>query len=202
MAKPRTRVRKKAGSSLQKGAAKTGRSLIHEVVLPAECGSMPVSTVVWVKRENLHANDYNPNHVAPDEMDLLKLSIIEDGWTQPIVVRPDGEIVDGFHRWLCSEDPDVGGMTEFMVPVVILEKVDAEHQRMSTVRHNRARGTHAVLRMADIVRDLRDNHGMSPEDIQRRLGMEEEEYERLYSNADMRERGGADDFGKGWVPGD
>ena len=70
------------------------------------CDENPVAHVQWVKRDTLHANDYNPNVVARTERALLKLSIMEDGWTQPIVARTDGEIVDGFHRWSISADPD------------------------------------------------------------------------------------------------
>ena len=153
-------------------------------------------------RENLHANNYNPNHVAPDEMALLRLSILEDGWTQPIVARPDGEIVDGFHRWTTSADRDVHLMTGGLVPVVFLRDVGADQQRMSTIRHNRARGTHAVLRMADIVRDLHDNQGVSREEVCRRLGMEDEEFERLYDAGGMTERGSGAEFNAGWVPED
>lgn len=187
----RTRARKKVASS---------------PAGPQGTYGQPVDGVRWVSRDTLVANDYNPNHVAPVEMALLRLSILEDGWTQPIVVREIGkdryEIVDGFHRWTISGDPDVAGMTDGEVPVVLLRRASRDHQRMSTIRHNRARGTHAVVKMADIVRTLHDDDGLSFEEIERRLGMEAEEVERLYDNADMRARGGAEDFGRGWEPGE
>lgn len=165
--------------------------------------TQPVSSVSWVKREALRANAYNPNHVAPVELALLKLSIVEDGWTQPIVARTDGEIVDGFHRWLVAEDSEVAGLTGGMVPVVYLsDAVGMDDQIAATIRHNRARGTHGVLRMADIVRDLKDKHAMSDEDVCRRLGMEPEELERLYDASGMTKRGSKDQFGTGWVPDD
>jgi ParB-like chromosome segregation protein Spo0J len=161
----------------------------------------PVSHVVWVPANTLHANDYNPNHVAPPEMALLKLSIMEDGFTQPIVARPDGEIVDGFHRWtLGSTDADLIARYGGYVPVVRLRPADAAHQRMSTIRHNRARGNHAVVRMAEIVRELAGTMGLDPVEIGRRLGMEDEEVERLQDASGMIGRGSADTFGKGWVP--
>lgn len=164
---------------------------------------MPVATVRWIDRDQLRANDYNPNHVAPMEMELLATSIVEDGWTQPIVIRSNGEIVDGFHRWTVSGRDDVRALTDGLVPVVVLaDDVSADHQRMSTIRHNRARGTHHVLRMAEIVRDLIDDKGVPREEVARRLQMEEEEVERLYDARGMNERGAGEGFNAGWVPGD
>lgn len=162
--------------------------------------NMPVNRVQWVPRDTLHANNYNPNHVAPVEMELLATSIREDGWTQPIVARQDGEIVDGFHRYTVAGRPDVAAMTGGLVPVVFLRDVDPAHQRMSTIRHNRARGSHAVLKMADIVRDLIDEQGVAAAEVQARLGMEDEEVERLYDRGGMIKRGSRATFNTGWVP--
>lgn len=162
--------------------------------------AQPVSRVEWVKRDQLRANAYNPNHQAPPEFELLKVSLLADGWTQPIVARRDGEIVDGFHRWKLSADSEVAALTGGLVPVVYIEDVEPGHQMMSTIRHNRARGNHGALKMADIVRRLRDDQGMTPEAIQTLLGMEDEEFERLYDASGMPSRGGAEGFGKGWVP--
>lgn len=162
--------------------------------------AQPIHNVVWVDRNELRANDYNPNFVAPPELDLLKTSILEDGWTQPIVARDDGEIVDGFHRWLISADIDVAALTGGMVPVVYLVDAPIEHQMMATVRHNRARGAHAVIKMADMVSALIDDHGMTIEQVRDLLGMDPEETERLYEHGNMTKRGSAEQFSKGWVP--
>jgi ParB-like chromosome segregation protein Spo0J len=162
--------------------------------------SQPISGVRWVDRNELTANDYNPNFVAPPELDLLKTSILEDGWTQPIVVNDENEVVDGFHRWLISGDPDVAAMTGGLVPVVNLVVHDRDHQMMATVRHNRARGTHAVLRMADMVTTLIDEHHMTAPQVEKLLGMDPEEVDRLYDHGVMTKRGSADEFSKGWVP--
>src|SRR4051812_36713087 len=108
----------------------------HNALLQAQVRGIenqPLSRIEWVPREELHANFYNPNHVAPIEMHLLKVSILEDGWTQPIVARLDDEIIDGFHRWLASEDPEIYAMTDGKIPVVRLVGVDMEHQMMSTI---------------------------------------------------------------------
>lgn len=161
----------------------------------------PVGDVRWVEPDTLRANAYNPNHVAPPELALLKLSIMEDGWTQPIVARPDGEIVDGFHRWhLAMTDKDVLALGGGTVPVVRLAPGDNAHQMMSTIRHNRARGTHGVLKMADIVRALAGEMKVPPQEIMRRLGMEEEEVDRLQDARGMIARGSASAFAQGWVP--
>jgi ParB-like chromosome segregation protein Spo0J len=178
-------------------AVDLGEMLLH---------SQPVSNVRWVPRDNLSANAWNPNRAAPPEFRLLKVSLLENGWTQPIVVREhDGgtrlEVVDGYHRWLASADPKVSGMTDGMVPVVVLPECDDDMAMMSTVRHNRARGSHGVLKMADIVAALVHGENLDPADVGRRLGMDEEEVERLLDRGVMTKRGAATDgaFGNGWT---
>ncbi len=162
----------------------------------------PVSAVQWLERDKLQANSWNPNHQAPPEHRLLKTSIIENGWTQPIVARDEGngvlEIVDGYHRWLTSADEDVAALTGGLVPVVVLPETDAALARLATVRHNRARGTHAVLGMADIVADLLQE-GLSAKEIGDRLEMDPEEVDRLADRGVMTKRGRADGFGNGWT---
>ncbi len=162
---------------------------------------MPLSKIQWLPREALHANNYNPNHVAPNELELLKVSLLEDGWTQPIVARTDNEIVDGYHRWTLAADPEIAEMTGGLVPVVYLRAdLPMEHQMMSTVHHNRARGAHAVLKMADIVYDLLHREGLTYEEVMQRLGMEWEEVERLADRGGMTKRASKATFNQGWVP--
>jgi len=143
--------------------------------------SQPISQVRWVHRSLLCANDYNPNHVAPPEFDLLALSIVEDGWTQPIVTyaNDDGtfDIVDGFHRWMVSARRDLLALTGEWVPVVVIAKTRPDRM-LSTIRHNRARGEHGVRPMGSIVRELLEG-GMSVEELGERCGMEREEIDRL-----------------------
>lgn len=176
--------------------------------------NQPVSHIQWIHRDQLYANSYNPNHTAKPEMELLKVSILEDGWTQPIVATPDGhtnwvisgqdeaEITDGFHRWLISADPKVYAMTDGYVPVAPQHPDNRAHKMLSTIRHNRARGEHGVLPMANIVRRLRDEEGLSVEQVMARCGMEKEEVTRLYDRGGMTERGtaGKEGFSKGWTP--
>ena len=115
--------------------------------------------------------------IAPPELELLKLSILEDGWTMPIVTLPEREgrfvIVDGFHRWLVSSDPAIHQRTGGLVPTVQVA-LDLVHRQMSTIRHNRARGTHGVLPMADIIRNMIID-GVPEKELMKRLGMDREE---------------------------
>lgn len=140
--------------------------------------NQPINNVKWVNRDTLKPNEYNPNRVAPKEIKLLKISILEDGWTQPIVVNPDMEIIDGFHRWTVSGSKELKELTDSMVPIVITQPKDEESQMMATVRHNRARGTHGVLDMSKIVQSM-INSGLTQQEIMSRLQMEAEEVIRL-----------------------
>lgn len=159
----------------------------------------PVDSLHWIPADSLTANDYNPNYVAKPELRLLKVSILEDGWTQPLVINEKDEIIDGFHRWtLVVTDKEVAAMTDGLVPVVVVVGKDEAGRKMSTVRHNRARGNHRVLAMAEIVRSLHES-GMGKEEIQQRLQMEEEEVERLLDASTMPDFGGTE-FTRGWVP--
>ena len=162
--------------------------------------SQPISNVKWVHRDTLKPNHYNPNKVAPPELELLIISILEDGWTQPIVTLPDGTIVDGFHRYTVSLDKRLMSKFDGLVPVVSVD-IDPVHRQMSTIRHNRARGTHGIVPMASIIRGIIDD-GISKEEIQTRLGMEDEEVDRLTDRAGMPTQAAKtqDEFGKSWKP--
>lgn len=166
----------------------------------------PINNVKWVKRDKLSANDYNPNHVYNTELELLKTSIKEDGWTQPIVALKDGTIVDGFHRWTVSGHKDMLSLTGGYVPVVYIDADDV-HKMMSTIRHNRARGQHIITRMSEILKTM-VNEGLSSEELQSRLGMTDEEIARLTDLSGMPvfvEKGtyeieGKSEFSKAWEP--
>lgn len=165
----------------------------------------PLSRVEWVSRDSIEPNDYNPNKQPPPEHRLLKVSILEDGWTQPIVVFDDESgakpvIVDGEHRWRVSAEKDIAKITGGLVPIVRI-KGDRSHRMMSTIRHNRARGEHHILPMSDIVRTLLEG-GIAKEDVEFLLQMEEEEVDRLAEKAGMPEVVTREHqtFNKGWVP--
>ena len=168
--------------------------------------TQPVAKVEWIERERLTPNEYNPNQQPPPEHRLLRVSILEDGWTQPIVVFDDGSggplvIVDGEHRWRMSADPEVRALTNGMVPIVRIKKQQA-NRMMSTIRHNRARGEHGILPMARIVQQLLEE-GFTIDDLGHYLQMEDEEVLRLAERAGMptvivRDEGAA--FNQGWKP--
>jgi ParB-like chromosome segregation protein Spo0J len=161
----------------------------------------PLDKITWIHRDQLLPNNYNPNKVAPPELQLLKISILEDGWTQPIVINPDFTIVDGFHRWTVSGDPKIYALTEGKVPTVMITPKDFNQQQMATIRHNRARGTHGVLEMSNIVHEMVKS-GLSGEEIMQRLKMEKEEVVRLLFRAGIPKSDVFKDkeFSKAWQP--
>lgn len=138
----------------------------------------PIREVKIVDRDSLRPNDYNPNKVTEDNLKLLEKSINVNGWTLPIVVRPDMTIIDGFHRWtVAGREPlrtELGGK----VPVVIVDHKDHAEDIYGTITHNRARGTHLLEPMKHIVKELLDS-GKSIKEISKQLGMKEEEVFRL-----------------------
>lgn len=140
--------------------------------------SSPLSTLQWVDRDRVKPNDYNPNKVSKQNLELLKQSILTNGWTLPIVVRPDFTIIDGFHRWTVAGEEPLKSMLEGKVPVVIVEHKDKSGNIYGTVTHNRARGTHLLEPMKAIVRELM-GEGKSVEEIGKQLGMRPEEIFRL-----------------------
>ena len=138
----------------------------------------PLSTLQWVERSRIRPNDYNPNKVSKQNLELLKQSILANGWTLPIVVRPDFTIIDGFHRWTVAEEEPLVSMLEGRVPVVVVEHKDKAGNIYGTVTHNRARGTHLLGPMKAIVRELM-GEGKSVNEIGKQLGMRPEEVFRL-----------------------
>lgn len=138
----------------------------------------PLSTLQWVDRNMLHANSWNPNKVSKQNLELLIQSILTNGWTLPIVVRPDYTIIDGFHRWTVSGMEPLITKLGGKVPVVMVEHDDQSEDIYGTVTHNRARGTHLLGPMKAIVRQLMDQ-GKTVEEIGKQLGMKPEEIFRL-----------------------
>lgn len=138
----------------------------------------PLSTLQWVPRSKLKPNDYNPNKVSKENLKLLTQSILTNGWTLPIVVRPDFTIIDGFHRWTVAGQEPLVSMLDDHVPVVIVDHKEHSEDIYGTVTHNRARGTHLLEPMKKIVKELM-NEGKTIEEIGKQLGMKPEEIFRL-----------------------
>lgn len=166
----------------------------------------PVDLVRWVRAESVHANDYNPNSVAPPEMRLLALSVLADGYTQPVVSYAEQsgqhEVVDGFHRHrVGKEDPAVRARVHGYLPVVAINegRVDMADRMAATIRHNRARGKHQVDAMSDIVADLA-RRGKSDAWIAENLGMEADEVLRLKQTTGLTELFRDRAFSMAWEP--
>jgi len=138
----------------------------------------PIDNIEWVDRNTLKPNNYNPNSMGKYEMELLVISILEDGWTQPVIRNPDDEIVDGYHRWKASGDKRILARDGGQVPVTTTNPTDLVSQQMSTIRHNRAKGVHGVFKMSSIVGDMIKD-GVPIKEIMHRLQMEEEEVVKL-----------------------
>jgi ParB-like chromosome segregation protein Spo0J len=176
------------------------RVVIHEA---SPFMGEPVDLVQWVPAESVRGNEWNPNVVAPPEMELLRLSITADGYTQPIVsmATDDGiEVVDGFHRHrVGKESPDVRERVKGYLPVVEIrtDRVDKSDRIASTIRHNRARGKHTVTAMSEIVIELK-RRNWSNDKIGRELGMEADEVLRLCQLTGIAELFADDDFSASW----
>lgn len=173
----------------------------------------PVDCVLWVKNEQVHANDYNPNSVAPPEMELLEHSILNDGYTQPIVSyngcgsmnevlmgAAQLEVIDGFHRnRVGKESKPVKERVLGYLPVVVINasRSDKGDRMAATIRHNRARGKHKVESMSDIVMELK-RRNWSDEKIGKELGMEPDEVLRLTQIQGLSEMFADRDFSEAW----
>lgn len=161
----------------------------------------PAYNVRRVPLEKIHANAYNPNSVAKPEMDLLYKSILEDGYTMPIVcyALPDGEyeIVDGFHRYTTMKNhKDIYEREGGCLPVVVIDK-DISNRMASTIRHNRARGSHSIELMTNIVAELVEA-GMSDAWILKNIGMDAEELLRLKQLSGLAALFKDEEFSSAW----
>lgn len=176
------------------------RELIHN---NSPFKSQPVDFVRWIKNDTVCANDYNPNTVAPPEMELLRHSINHDGYTQPIVGWKQDfgyEVIDGFHRHRVGKEfEDVRSRVHGYLPVVeILEDNEGRNDRIaSTIRHNRARGKHRIDAMSEIVLDLKKRN-WSDLKIAKELGMDQDEVLRLSQLTGLIEAFSDIEFSMAW----
>ena len=167
----------------------------------------PVDFVQWVPNTAVHSNDYNPNVVAPPEMELLRLSISADGYTQPIVTMDEGdgsrEVIDGFHRHRVGKEcEDVQKRVQGYLPVVTIrqDRMERKERIASTIRHNRARGKHRIDAMSEIVVELK-RRNWSDERVAKELGMDADEVLRLCQITGLSELFNDDDFSRAWEVG-
>ena len=178
------------------------REQIHEI---SPFKNEPVDFVRWVKNTTVGANEYNPNSVAPPEMELLRHSIASDGFTQPIVTWAnseihDNEVIDGFHRQRVGKEcADIQSRIYGYLPIVaVTEDREGKNDRIaSTIRHNRARGKHKVEAMAEIVLDLKKRN-WSDAKISKELGMDQDEVLRLTQITGLMEMFSDSEFSQAW----
>lgn len=176
------------------------RSELHEV---SPFKTEPTDFIRWVKKDTVYANSYNPNSVAPTEMDLLKLSIEADGYTQPIVTMKAGdgrEVIDGYHRHLVGKTYNpIQQRVHGYLPVVTInsERESLEDRMAATVRHNRARGKHKVESMSEIVMHLKKRK-WSDNKIAKHLGMDADEVLRLRQITGLTEAFKDREFSEAW----
>lgn len=182
------------------------RARLHEV---SPLRHNPVDLVLWVRAGGVHANDYNPNSVAPPEMRLLAHSISEDGYTQPIVTvdieDDEPTVVDGFHRHRVGREvPEIRDSCRGRLPIVGLraERRSRSDLMAATVRHNRARGKHSVDGLQALVAELA-SRGWSDRDIQSELGMDVDEVLRLRQLGGLAKMFAERAFSEAWeeIPG-
>lgn len=181
-------------------ALNEARKALHEI---SPFSGEPVDCVLWVPADQVEANDYNPNTVAPPEMRLLELSIGEDGYTQPIVAWGKNdyyEVVDGFHRnRVGKECKTVRERVHGYLPITLInhDREDKGDRIAATIRHNRARGKHQVAAMSDIVLEL-SRRNWSDAKIGRELGMEPDEVLRLKQITGLAELFSDAEFSQAW----
>lgn len=164
--------------------------------------SEPVENIKWVKQSNIEGNDYNPNEVATPEMDLLHKSIKEDGYTQPVVTYQTGddefEVIDGYHRTLVGKTrDDIRERLHDHIPVTVIDK-PLDQRMSSTIRHNRARGTHQIRDMSNLVASLIEQ-GWDDERVCEELGMELDEVLRLKQVSGLKDVFSGHEFSQSWT---
>ena len=163
---------------------------------------MPISNVEWMNVDELQANDYNPNVVYKKEMQLLKFSLLKNGWIQPVLVTKEGVIIDGFHRsTLCKVDADIRKLTDGKVPVVKMDLTEPERMLL-TIRINRAKGSHVALKMSDIIKTLVLEYGMPVPDICKQIGANKDEIELLMMDDVFKSMNitKASEYSNAWIP--
>lgn len=185
-------------------ALNDARRVLHQV---SPLKHHPVDYVMWIKSNDVEANEYNPNAIPPPEMLLLKQSIVEDGYTMPIVTfeQEDGsiKIIDGFHRRQTERNnPEVSESTLGYVPLTDVRKsqYDLSNRMASTIRHNRARGVHNIELMSSIVSELVEM-GKGDAWICKHIGMSADELLRLKQITGLAALFNNKSFSDSWEPG-
>jgi ParB-like chromosome segregation protein Spo0J len=163
--------------------------------------SDPIDSVEWWEASKLSPNGYNPNVVMTPELKLLEESIVQNGWTFPIVINPEFVIIDGFHRWKLAQDsPTLVAKYGTLVPCVTVN-VSTPEAMLMTVRMNRARGTHVGVQMSHIVRSLKEDYGLTDEELKQGIGASQAEVDLLSAGSLLKTRNlEGYRYSRAWVP--
>lgn len=178
---------------------------VTETLTAPDLDKEPINNIQWLLAGLLHANAWNPNLVFTAELRLLEHSILTTGWIQPVLVSPnDGQrgymVIDGFHRWMLSKEKALHARYNGFLPCVVLDLPVAQAM-MLTVRINRAKGSHAAVRMAALVKELLDVHGLSREEVAKGIGAGLDEVDLLHQDSIFKARNLKDyRYSKAWVP--
>jgi ParB-like chromosome segregation protein Spo0J len=161
----------------------------------------PIMNIQWREAETLSANAWNPNVVFSPELRLLETSILKCGWIQPIIVNPEGMIIDGFHRWkLSTQSEAIRRRYRGRVPCVVMPLTTPEAMLL-TIRINRAKGSHVAFRMSEIIRELVDGHSYEPQEIAANIGATLDEIDLLYQEGVFKKKNiEAHVYSKAWYP--
>lgn len=161
----------------------------------------PIDHIQWIPSKKLNPNGWNPNVVFNQELKLLEHSLLTIGWAFPILVSRNLLIIDGFHRWMLSMESQALMERDYQtVPCAIIDVDDAE-AKMTTVRMNRAKGTHVAVKMSDIVQQLIDDDGKSIEEVAVGIGAARAEVELLYAGDVFKHRDLKNyRYSQAWVP--
>jgi len=161
----------------------------------------PISNVVWKLASELDPNDYNPNRVLNDEFKILALNIQRFGWIQPILINKNNIIIDGFHRWRLAQDSkEIYKQFSGRVPCVVMD-IDDREAMLLTIRINRAKGVHEASAMAKIAKKLVNEFQMTPQSLQKELGMGSREVELLLADTVFEIKNISEwQYSKAWYP--
>jgi len=163
--------------------------------------SDPVDNITWRDANSLQANEWNPNVVFTPELKLLERSILKCGWIQPIIINPDGLVIDGFHRWKLSQDSTLlKARYKGKVPCVVMELTKPEAMLL-TIRINRAKGSHVAVQMSEIIRELIDTFRYEKEQIADNIGATIQEIDLLYQEGVFKMKNIEEyKYSKAWYP--
>lgn len=161
----------------------------------------PIDNIQWIHINKIKANNYNPNHVLQQEMQLIKTSILKNGWLHPIIINNDNTIIDGYHRaTLLKTDKELQQLTQSQIPCITLNLTEVE-QKLLTIRINRAKGTQTAYKMHEVIKELY-NQGITIKQLSKEIGATTEEIQLLIHDNIFQKEQITDEtlYNQAWTP--